>query len=324
MTSAGIELKLWSNSSQGEGSEAAPVRQQLPDAPQLLESQLLESQLLEPQRHARNWLASLPLLLIASIAASSVVGLWEPGLRFQPSFVGMLWAGTFLSGYLVGSLGRGQLWGAVVAVSVGWTTLAAFEQLTDLGPADSLLLTALNLLAGWATAAIDPTASPSPSVHCGEGRNKRSEAKSTVRRLRWSIWEIGFVTAIVACVSHAWPRLNAPPELMLAVAAALLAGLIVSWLACRWVWKDDWSLLGLAGLTLMLAASLAVLLLSAPPGQSLGHWLRWLLCGPVNVVSAQGLCVLATLGVWRQGQPSPPGLPGNTAEAGRSCGLFGF
>ncbi|MEO8270109.1 MAG: hypothetical protein ABI557_10325, partial [Aureliella sp.] len=140
-------------------------------------------------------------------------------------------------------------------------------------------------------------------------RTKLPARGPTVRTWRWSIWEIGFVTAIVACVVHAWPRLNSPPELMLAVATALLAGLIVSWLACRWVWKDDWSLLGLAGLTMILAASLAVLLLSAPSGQSLGHWLRWLVCGPVNVVAAQGVCVLATLGVWRQCQPSLPGLP---------------
>ena len=305
MTSTAIELKLWSNSSPGsEETEFLP--------PPLIGAQQND----HPQQNAWKWVASLPLLLIASIATGLLVGLWEPSLRFQPSVVGMLWAGTFLSGYLVGSFGRGRFWSAVVAVALGWTTLAAFERLTDLGPADSLLLTAILLVAGWATTFFDPIASPPASTPRVEGPNKLTNRPQLAMCWRWSIWEIGFVTAIVACVTQAWPRLKAPPELMLAVMAALLAGLIVSWLACRWVWKDDWSLLGLAGLTLMLAASLAVLLLSAPPGQSLGHWLKWLLCGPANVVAAQGVCVLATLGVWRQCQPSPPGLPAAQANAG--------
>ncbi len=237
------------------------------------------------------------------------MGIWEPSLNFQPSVVGMLWAGTFLSGYLVGSLGRGQLWGALVAVSVGWSTQAAFEQLTDLGQADSILLTTILLLAGWAITVFDPVASPSTRVPLAERFSNMPNCTPTIERWRWSIWEIGFVTSVVACVAYAWPRLNAPPELLWAVVSAILAGLIVSWLACRWIWKDDWSLLSLAGLTILLAASLAVLILSAPPGQTLGHWLKWLLCGPVNVVAAQGVCVLATLGVWRQCRPGPPGLP---------------
>lgn len=299
MTSAGIELKLWSDSIQQSDPEAI--------LPPPFGSEALTGT--TARSSPGDWMASLPLLLIASVAASLAVGIWEPSLRFQPSVVGMLWAGTFLSGYLAGSLGRGQLWGALVAVSVGWSTHAAFEQLTDLGPADSMLLIAILLLAGWAITVFDPIASPSNSVQFAEQFSNLASCTPTVERWRWSIWEIGFVTAIVACVAHAWPRLNAPPELLWAVVASLLAGLIVSWLACRWIWKDDWSLLSLASLTLMLAASLTVLILSAPPDQTLGHWLKWLLCGPVNVVAAQGVCVLATLGLWRQCRPSPPGLP---------------
>lgn len=240
--------------------------------------------------------ASLPLLLNAGMAVSLILGVWEPSLRFQPSVVGSMWAGTFLAGYLVGSFGRGQLWGAVVAVVVGWAALNAFERLTDLGPADSLLLTAMLLFAGWATTVLDPCASPRGRRAAGES----CAAARTESRWRWSIWEIGFVTAIVACVVHAGPRLEAPQPLMLAVVAALISGAICSWLACRWVWNDDWNLFNLVGLCLALAAVLAVLLINAPAGLTLGHWLQWLISGPVNVVAAQGVWVLATLGIWRQ------------------------
>lgn len=299
MTSAGIELKLWSDSIQLSDSETP-----LSFPP----GAVVTSNTGGPSGSG-NWVASLPLLMVASVASSLLVGIWEPSLRFQPSIVGMLWAGTFLSGYLAGSLGRGKLWGAVLAVSVGWSTQAAFEQLTDFGTADSILLAAILLLAGWATSVFDPVASPPRILPLADRSNSLPSRTPTNERWRWSIWEIGFVTAIVACIAHAWPRLDAPPELLWAVLAALLAGSIVSWLACRWIWKDDWSLLSLAGIAFMLAASMVVLLLSAPPGQSMGQWLTWLLCGPVNVAAAQGVCVLATLGVWRQCQPNPPGLP---------------
>jgi len=149
----------------------------------------------------------------------------------------------------------------------------------------------LLLLAGWGTTLLDSSACPPI--------DRRTAGPRESRWWRFSIAEIGFVTTLTACVAHAVPRLSAPPLLMCGVTATLLAAVLCSWAACRWVWKDQWSLASLSAAAAVSALGLATIVVSTPTGLSLGHALHWLLSGPVNVVAAHTVVITCTLALWR-------------------------
>ncbi len=87
--------------------------------------------------------------------------------------------------------------------------------------------------------------------------------------------------------------------LILAVSATVVSGMLCSWIACSWAWKDKWNGWSLFSVVATLSASLGILFISAPTGVSPLDVCQWLLSGPVNVVAAQGVVVLAVLAIWR-------------------------
>lgn len=236
------------------------------------------------------------------IFAALLAGGRHPTLTFQPTCVGILWAGMFLSGYLMGGKGRGRFATLWLTAPSGYISWRAFYALTDFAAADSLMLAAILMTGGWAAA------------RCLEWRgleNLPGPTKQT-RQGHFSIWDIGFFTTIVACVVHSAPRLESPPILQFAVAVCLLSGLLCSWIACAWAWKDNWDGWSLSALMVVLLASAGCLFLAAPSGWSLIRWLQWGLAGPVNVIAAQATVILATLTLWRWEQdrlvPTSPAI----------------
>lgn len=239
-----------------------------------------------------SWSANNASIYVALLAFASLIAWgWQPSLRFQPSVVGAVWACIFLSGYMLGGMGRGQLRYLLVSAPLAYLSWLGFRSLTDLGGADCAVLAVVLIVGGWAAA-------------MWNGRSDSREGEQLHRRggqhrLRWSIWDICFVTTIAACFVHAIPRMIAPWELMLAVASALLAGVLVSWIACSWVWRDHWDWWSMSALMITMAVGIAIVQVSSPTGLSLWHAIQWALAGPINVIASQGVVVLAVLFVWR-------------------------
>lgn len=229
----------------------------------------------------------LLLLAFASIVAWG----WQPELRFQPAAVGAVWGCVFLSGYMLGGNSRGKFNGLLQSVPLAYLSWLGFQSLTDLGAADCLLLATFLVLGGWGTATWQ--------MAFFHGEHERSKPQIGMSRLRWSIWDIGILTTSVACVVHAAPRLVTPWELMFAVTTALFSGLLISSIACRWVWCDKWDGWGICALLTTMVIGLAIVQISSPAGLSLWHAIQWAFTGPANVIASQGVVVLAVLSVWR-------------------------
>jgi hypothetical protein len=238
------------------------------------------------------WLAKYASTYAALLAFASLVAWgWQPSLRFQPSVVGTVWACVFLSGYMLGGIGRGQFRYLLLSALLAYLSWLGFRSLTDLGVADCTVLLSVLMVGGWAAArwkgVEDPSHEEQPRRSCGQFR------------LRWSIWDIGFFTTIAACLVQAIPRMVTPWELMLAVASALLAGLLLSWIACCWAWRDQWDWWSISILIATVVVGLVIVQVSAPTGLALWQAMQWALSGPINVIASQGVVVLAVLFVWR-------------------------
>ncbi len=237
---------------------------------------------------------TLALLLVMLAFASLIACGFEPALIFQPTVVGIIWGHVFLIGYLLSGVGRGSAWYLLLAAPIVYCSNSAFDSLCELGEADSVLVTATLLLAGWATCLFDPESrirSSSQPTAAGTGE------KTTLNR--WSIWDIGFVTLVAACFVKFWQQAEASSMLMLAVFAALIGGVLCSWIACRLVWKDDWSFANIAVLIATLLSAVVVVAFSSPLGLPLASQLSWALSGPLNVMASQGTVVLGVLACWR-------------------------
>lgn len=239
-------------------------------------------------------LASSSLYLVLLAFASIVAWGWQPELRFQPTAVGVVWGCVFLSGYMLGGNGRGKFNGLLQAVPLAYLSWLGFQSLTDLGAADCLLLATFLVLGGWGAATWQ--------MAFFDGVHERSKSPIGMSRLRWSIWDIGILTTIVACVVHAAPRLVTPWELMFAVTTALFSGLLISSIAGWWVWCDRWDWWGIFALLTTIAVGLGIMQISSPAGLSLWKAILWALTGPANVIASQGVVVLAVLSVWRLDQ----------------------
>lgn len=217
--------------------------------------------------------------------------LWapKPAIWFQPTAVGMMWAAVFLSGCMVGGPSRGNSFGALTSGLLAYLAMAAFAHLAEIGVADSLMLSSLLAFVGWLAAWWDPRSGPA----------QRNTAWKASGGLRWGIWDLGFLTILAACLCHAIPRLESAPPLLFSIILALVAGMLCSWMACRWVWQDQWSLNSLGLLGLCLAGGTSLVFFSGPPALSTFETLTWLIGGPINVIAAQGLTVLTCLALWR-------------------------
>lgn len=230
------------------------------------------------------------LFTVASIFAWG----WQPELPFQPTAVGAVWGCVFLSGYMLGGIGRGKLNGLLQSVPLAYLSWLGFHSLTDLGAEDCLLLATFLVLGGWGASTWQTA-----FFH---GDHERLKPQIGLSRLRWSIWDIGILTTIVACVVHAAPRLVTPWELMFAVTTALFSGLLISSIACCWVWCDRWDCWGILALLTTIIIGLAIVQIGSPAGLSLWNTIQWALTGPANVIASQGVVVLAVLSVWRLDQ----------------------
>lgn len=237
-----------------------------------------------------SWTTFALLLLMLACTGLLAFGV-KPTLRFQPTVVGVVWGNIFLMGYLSSGIGRGSAWYALLTLPTVFFYNSAFDSLTDLGPADSVLVTAMLLLAGWATNLSDPASRISTPA-------ETTQPAARVFR-RWSIGDIGFLTMIAACMAHFWQHAEAASGLMVAVSLVLIGGVLCSWTACRIVWKDAWSLGNLAVLTGTLLCVLGVVVACSPPGVPLASHLRWAIQGPINVMAAQASVVLIVLACWR-------------------------
>ncbi len=227
---------------------------------------------------------------LAIVIASTFVLGGVPAIWYQPTAVGSLWGCIFLAGYLVGGFGRGSLRGMLIALSLSYVCTLGCQAITDLSHADCLLITALLVLSGWAATFFDPDVLPGPVA------NASGQYPSI---FRWSLWDLAFLTLIVACAVQACLHLESSLLMWAAIGSAMFGGVLSSWLACRWVWKDRWSLLNLVSLLALLAIGLSVVHLSAPTGMSIAHFVRWALQGPATVICAQCVTVMLVLAMWR-------------------------
>jgi len=238
------------------------------------------------------WLLSAAVAAVGVLAACAVLAGLQPPLWFQPTLVGGLWAMVLLSGFALGSFGRGSFVAATVAGLLAWLMNQSFLQITDLPPADCLLLSTLLLSSGWVIARLDRAHlfSSIPSAHA--------------QSAQWSIGDIAFATAMAACLAQAFVHCT-PSLLLLSAVTALGGGVVCSWLAYRWVWLDQYSLLSL----FLAFAGLVVATLYvhhvAPVDATFWESVQWICMGPVNVIASQATFVLLVLALIRfesQGQ----------------------
>ncbi|MCA9132950.1 MAG: hypothetical protein KDA45_07335 [Planctomycetales bacterium] len=239
-------------------------------------------------REARQWgwsaWGSFILILFVVLAAWGL----QTAVWFQPTAVGILWAASYLSGFLLGGVGRGRLGAGIAAGALVCLSMWAIEQQTEIPPADSLLLAAILVTGGWAAAVLDPRM---VAVTVGERRQELCG--------RWSIWDLAFVTWAAACLVYAAPQLQTPLLLRGSILVTVLSGLAACWAAGRWVWLDQWPLWRVVSLACLLGLCLGLVAVSGPSHLTLLQGLRWLVGGPLNVIAAQGLTVLVMMGLWR-------------------------
>lgn len=238
------------------------------------------------------WLLSAAVAAVGVLAACAVLAGFQPPLWFQPTLVGGLWAMVLLTGFALGSFGRGSFFAATLAGMLTWLMNQSFRQITDLPPADCLLLSTLLLSSGWAIARLDRAHlfSSIPSAHA--------------QAAQWSIGDIAFATAMAACLVQAFVNCT-PTLLLLSAITALAGGVVCSWLAYRWVWLDQYSLVSLLLAFFGLVAATLYVHHVAPIDATFWESVRWICMGPVNVIASQATSVLLVLALIRfesQGQ----------------------
>ncbi|WP_145078734.1 hypothetical protein [Aureliella helgolandensis] len=242
------------------------------------------------------------MIALCGLVAAVAMG-WYPALWMQPTLVGIFWGSIFLAGIACADFGNGHL--AVIFLAGGIATLATLGciRLTEFPPSDCLLTTTLILAAAWFVSRLDRLTRPSSFQH--SPRPETASMSGMVRRrpdsrLRFSIWDILFLTCVAACACSAYPGLETSPLLLASLWIAVLGGLISSWAACRWTWQDQWAPLQILSLGAMFGISAAIVILQSP--MPIGRTVSWLLQGPFNVIAAQATTVLLFSGALRWDQ----------------------
>jgi hypothetical protein len=239
-------------------------------------------------------------LLTLGVGAAVGLSAWvnSPPDWLQPTIVGMLWASLFLVGLAAGSVRRGSLWFALVAGCCVWLSQLALQSLTSLVAAECGLLVVGSFSAGWLMTQFEFT-----------GRSRQTSVMAVQRYQQWTIWDLALLTTLVAVTCYALPRLESPLILLAQVGFVLLGGCICSWMAYRWVFDDCWTLTKLmvmgvgSGLCLWL---FCLWVIGQQPANELSvrQIAAWMLTGPIAVMAAQGLTVLALLTAIRIDQGS--------------------
>lgn len=220
-------------------------------------------------------LLAIGLLMVASVLSAGA----EPPQWLQPTLVGMLWAGLFLVGFACGSFARGNVLYAIYSACLAILSNSAFHKLTSLFGGECLLITSLVLLVGWAAANFDPA-------------TRRAYAPQTEPApiLRVQIWDIAYLTVLVALVCRALPELESLTVLMATALVAVLASLPSCWAASRWAWDDHWTGWKVAAMAATVSVAIGVVFYHSPMPPA--TTLRWLLAGPMHVIAAQATTVL--------------------------------
>lgn len=217
---------------------------------------------------------------------------WSPPDWLQPTIVGMLWGSLFLVGAAAGSVRRGSGLFALAAGSCLWLSQYALKSLTSLVAAECALIVVCSFAAGWLVTQF-------------EFSGRAQSASNEVRRYQqWTIWDLAVLTTLVAVICYALPRLESPLMLLTQVGFVLLGGCVFSWLAYRWVFDDCWTMTKLAAMLLGGAVciwllGIALLGRGSHSELSLTYVASWMLTGPIAVIAAQGLTVLAILAAVR-------------------------
>ncbi|GAB5406191.1 MAG: hypothetical protein Aurels2KO_44220 [Aureliella sp.] len=227
------------------------------------------------------------LCLLPAVATCLILG-FQPPYAFEPATAGFLWAGVFLVGFAVGGLVRGQLAAALVCGLFCWLATQAFTVISDFKPAESLLLSSLNLMAGW-LCALSTTNYWSSLRERGED-DPASAISRPVGRSQFGLWDIVFVTLLVAMVSSCTSAVASPMALIACGVAAAVGGLISSWIASRLAWHDEWKATQVIAFSMVIVLAVLVLVLRSPmPAWST---IKWLIAGPASTIAAQGTTVL--------------------------------
>jgi hypothetical protein len=242
------------------------------------------SQILEQSRQTP--LATTPMLAgllvaLAGLGSLPLLGLHVP-LWIQPSFVGLLWGGLFLSGCWLTFAGH-TTWLNLALVLLGSVLLSLeFHAITDLTSEESMLTSVALVTCGWMAMRFD--SSP-----------KNTIAGQSVSSNRRQIPLIDFfvVTTLVACVIRAITHMASPPIMLIGVLGTLVVGCSCCWAAYHWAWNDARPIGIPAIITVLSMLSLAVVYQASPlSGMELAVWI---IQGPLSVVAAQCFTVLAVL-----------------------------
>ncbi len=242
----------------------------------------------EPQTaSAPSGLFGWVLCVLPAVAAGLILGV-QPPYALEPATAGFLWAGVFLVGFAVGGLVRGQLAATIICGAFCWLATHAFTVITDFAPAESLLLSTLNLLAGWLCAL-------SSTNHWSSLRNRgdqdpTSEISRPEGHRQFGLWDIAFLTVVVALVSSCSSAVVSPMALIACGVAAAVGGLVSSWIASRLAWHDEWKLFHVAAFGFIVVLLIVILVVRSPmPAWST---ITWLVAGPVSTIAAEGTTVL--------------------------------
>lgn len=237
--------------------------------------------------HASGIFVQLSALAVLAYSATMTVA-GEFPLWIQPTHVGALWGGSFFAGFACGSFGRGSYLWAIWAAAVVSLSSVAFCRLSSFGAFDSILLSACILTLAWIAASLG-----SRNWSMFPHRWWVGLGKSTTQ---FSIWDMAFLTCIVAMICASVSRLEARPVLLASVFLALTGGLCSCWVACQWVWHDCWSIWKVFFLVVSVLVALStgvVFMLTTNFNASILDTVQWLLTGPINVIAAQATTVLA-------------------------------
>ncbi|HBE72245.1 MAG TPA: hypothetical protein DDW52_29275, partial [Planctomycetaceae bacterium] len=90
------------------------------------------------------------MVFLAVPALASIIAAGVPvGYVFEPAAVGILWAGVFLSGVILGGLARGSARAFALATAYLVVAHIAFQQLSGFSSGESLVVASLVVVIGW-------------------------------------------------------------------------------------------------------------------------------------------------------------------------------
>lgn len=261
-----------------------------------------------------------PLMILVVLAVPTFAAVLAAGVPigyvFEPAAVGILWAGVFLAGVVLGGLARGS--GLAVALATGYLAVAhaAFQQLSGFSAGESLIVAAVVIVTGWITgrrainnhslfAASSTTEEREISQRgsfdalslSGVLRLQSQPKPKTPRTFQIELWDITFAMSVSAVVLAGLKDVASPLPLIACGVAAMVGGFVCSALACRWAWHDHWSPWSFAVFVAGGVLCVGVLVANSP--MPVLSTLKWLLSGPVSTIGAQATTVLFICATWR-------------------------